>query len=518
MYARKLLAGVATAAVTLSAVALSAAPASAADPDDTTFTPTQADLIGVGSDTSQNAIKRIADAFNAQTPAPSFRIATFAATGGGTIPLPSGAVARPNGSGAGKALLYGAGNNPDVDFARSSSPQNSTETGAGLRSFPFALDTLVMAVSGSVASNAPPSLTPAQIVSIYKGETTDWSQLGGSPGAIAPKIPQTGSGTRSFFVAQLAAANGGAPVVLAPTVASVQEHDDTTIKNDPNAVAPFSQGRAGLLGGTLRLEGGFKADRALYNVVRGTDLGNPDVLAAFGSDGYACSTAARPLIEAAGFKQLATPLRGGACGAPTSDPTSNFTLNEAVVTTTSLAVTSPAPRQARLVATVTGSTPPSGSVSFFEGATTVAANVPMVSGQATVTVPATPGVHTYRAVYTPTTGSVFEPSEDTSSGLVRTSSTIAETFKSKNKFGKRARGSVIVTLAATAAKATGTVVVLRGNRVMGKGTLSAGKVRITLKKLRPGINRLKAVWGGDARAVGSLKKFKIKQLKRPNRN
>ena len=135
MYARKLLAATVTAAVTASALALTAGSASAAvDADDTTFAPVAGDLIGVGSDTSQHALKLLAESWNSTTPAPTFRVATFAATGGGTIPLPTAAVNRPNGSGAGKSTLYGAGNNPDVDFARSSSQQNAAETGAGLQS------------------------------------------------------------------------------------------------------------------------------------------------------------------------------------------------------------------------------------------------------------------------------------------------------------------------------------------------------------------------------------------------
>ncbi|NHA00346.1 hypothetical protein G5V59_10135 [Nocardioides sp. W3-2-3] len=162
---------------------------------------------------------------------------------------------------------------------------------------------LSMAVSKNVVSNAPATLTPAQIVGIYKGEITNWSQVGGTAGVIAPKIPQGGSGTRSFFVAQLKAMNGGVDVTLAASVAEVQEHDDTAIKSDPNAVAPFSVGRASLLGDTLRIEGGWTAQRALYNVVRGADVANDKVQAVFGSTGFFCSDAARAPIEAAGFKQ-----------------------------------------------------------------------------------------------------------------------------------------------------------------------------------------------------------------------
>lgn len=516
MYARKLLAATITAAVTASALALSAGSASAAvDPDDTTFSPVTGDLIGVGSDTSQHALRLLADGWNAASPAPAFKVASFAATGGGTITLPSGAVARPNGSGAGKSLLYGAGNNTDIDFARSSSAQNGTETSNGLQSFPFALDTLVMAVSNTVPSNAPTSLTPAQIVDIYKGNITNWNQIsGGSAGTIAPKIPQAGSGTRSFFVSQLKTMNGGVDVTLGGAVAEVQEHDDTAIKSDPNAVAPFSEGRAGLLGTTLRLETGWKADRALYNVVRGTDVGNASVLSIFGEDGFVCSIEARPLIEEAGFKQLATSDFGGVCGSPTQSATSNFTLNERVVTTTTLTVTSPAARKAKLTAVVTGSTSPEGTVSFFDGETPLTANVPLTSGQAVTTLTnVAPGAHTYRAVFTPAAESFFDPSEDTGTGTVKTSSKISETFPAKVVAGKRAKGTITVVLTGIAAKATGLVKVKKGVKTLASKSLVGGKVTITLPKLKNGLNTLKIVWGGNGVAVGSTKTFTIKQLK-----
>jgi ABC-type phosphate transport system substrate-binding protein len=511
MFVRKSLAGAVAAAVAGSVIALSAGPASAAvDPDDTTFTPVAADLIGVGSDTSQHAIKLFADAWNNSGQAP-VKFATFAATGGGTITLPSGAITRPNGSGAGKALLYGSGNNADIDFARSSSAQSAAETSAGLQSFPFALDTLVMAVSGNVASNAPAALTPAQIVSIYKGETTNWSQVGGTAGVIAPKVPQAGSGTRSFFTAQLQAANGGVAVTLGANVVEVQEHDDTAIKNDANAVAPFSKGRAGLLGTTLRLETGFAADRALYNVVRGTDLGNPIVQGAFGEDGALCSTDVRPLIEAAGFKQLATPANGGVCGQATQNTVSNFTLNAQVVTTTALAASSAKAKTATLVATVTGSTSPSGTVDFFEGATEVASDVPLVSGQATANLAGvTAGDHTYTAEFTPTEGSAFEPStSDDSTVTVKTSAKVSESFPASVAKHKLAKGTV--TVVGNGATATGTVKIMKGSKVLKTATLKGGKATITLPKLTKGKNSLKAVYSGNGKVAGATKSFTIKQ-------
>jgi ABC-type phosphate transport system substrate-binding protein len=510
-------------ASTLAASALSlaiAGPAHAADPDDPSFVPVAGDLIGVGSDTSQHVVHVLAEgagSWGAQTPAPAFRIASFAATGGGTIPLPSAAITRPNGSGAGKALLYGAGNNTDIDFARSSSAQSAAETSAGLQSFPFALDTLAVAVSNSVPSNAPASLTPEQILGIYKGDITDWGAVGGTAGqTIAPKIPQAGSGTRSFFTAQLTALNGG--VAVSPVGAEVQEHDDTAIKNDPNAIAPFSLGRAKLLGTTLRIEQGWKADRALYNVVRGPDLGRADVQAVFGSDGFFCSVAARPLIESAGFQQLAPPVRGGVCGAATQAATTNFTLNQAVSTTTTLKGTSEKANAATLVAQVTAPTAPTGTVSFYSGTTLLAGGVPLVSGQATKLVSAlAPGTHPYRALFVPSAGSQFEGSQATGEVLVKTSSTLKEFFADKTKLSEvKIKGNVKVKLAGIPAKATGLVRVYLGKKVVGKAKLAANgvaKVKIRVEKLKVGKNKLKAEWKGDANAVGSKLKFTIKRTK-----
>lgn len=508
MFVRKTLAGVIATALAGSVVALAGPASAAADPDDTTFTPTTADLIGVGSDTSQHAVKLFADAWNSSGKAP-VKLATYAATGGGQITLPSGAINRPNGSGAGKSLLYGAGNNTDVDFARSSSAQNANETQAGLQSFPFALDTLVMAVSNSMPSNAPASLTVEQIVKIYKGEITNWNQVGGKDGVIAPKIPQAGSGTRSFFESKLTAANGGVKVVYAQSVAEVQEHDDSDIKNNANAVAPFSKGRAGLLGSTLRLESGWSADRALYNVVRGTDLGNPLIQGAFGEDGALCSTELRPLIEAAGFEQLATPANGGVCGQATQSATSNFAVNEQVVSTTTLEASSPKAKTAKLVATVTAATSPSGSVDFFEGETQVANDVPLVSGAATFTATGvTPGEHTYTAVFNPSEGSTVDPSEGEDTVSVKTSATVSETFPAAVAAGAKAKGTV--TVVGDGATATGKVTIMQGAKVLKSATLKGGKATFTLK-LAKGKNKLKAVYSGNAEVAGAKKSFTIKQ-------
>ncbi len=521
MYVRRFLASVATAAVAMSGVVLTAGTAAATtdpQPDATAGPPTGTMLIGVGSDTTQRAVKLVGDAYNATSP--TNPIHTYAACASpstcGQITLPSGDILRPNGSGNGKKTLYGGTNVADIDFARSSSAQNTAETNAGLQSFPFALDELKMAVSQTVASHAPASLTPAQIVSIYKGDVTNWTQVGGTAGTIAPKIPQAGSGTRSFFDEQLKAMNGGNAVVLAGSVVEVQEHNDTEIKDNANAIAPFSVGRAGLLGGTLRLLNGYQAERAVYNVVRGTDVSKPEILAAFGSSGYFCSAAAKPLIEQAGFKQLFPPSKGGVCGQPTQSATSNFTVAE-VPTTTTVAVTSASASSARIVATVTGSTSPSGTVAFYEGATLLQSGVPLTSGAATRIQPAAPGSHTYRAVFTPAANTAFLASEGTGTGTVQKApSKITETFAKSVLKGQKAKGSVTVTLTGATAKASGPITVKEGSKTLVTKTLANGTVSFKLPKLKVGKHTLVVSWPGDANGTPSTLTFKIK-VKEPKK-
>ena len=312
--------------------------ASVASPASADPTPQPRDIVGVGSDTSQYAMNNLADGvtrsgtfrpgFNAT--ASGARLVSFDALIEGNtnlIVLKAGtpAVGRPNGSGTGKTTLYGATNNPNVNFARSSSGPSTAENSAGLFHVPFALDGMRLSVA--TTSNAPAASTPAQMVGIYNGSITNWSQIGGASGTIIPMIPQPGSGTRTFFDAQLKAANGGTAPVLAASVVVTQEHDDAPVAASPNAVAPFSTGRFASATGIKLITGtgSFNAQRALYNVVRSADLTKPWFAATFGSDGFLCSGSANALIAAAGFQQLASPLDGGVCGAPTQAATTNFT-------------------------------------------------------------------------------------------------------------------------------------------------------------------------------------------------
>jgi hypothetical protein len=524
---RKQCAGLATAAVAASILAF-AGPAHAAttthDLDDPSFDPgtpaVAVDLVGVGSDTSQHALHLVGESWNAAGHA--FRIASFAATSGGSIGIPNGDISRPNGSGAGKKKLYDNGstavNDPDVDFARSSSGQSTEEDNAGLKSIPFALDTLQMAVSNNVASNAPAQLTGAQIVKIYQCDPTadTWTEVGGTGGTtIAPKIPQAGSGTRSFFEAQLKSLNGGVAVTLGSCVLPVQEHDDTEIKGNADAIAPFSAGRAALLGTTLRLLGGtiadtgnvaagpgWHADRALYNVVRGTSgaagIGADDasITAVFRENGFLCSNDARDEIEAAGFKQLARVADGGACGTLVSS-TSNFKLNEQVISTTGISAEFPTAGAAKLTATVTPSDA-SGSIEFFEGANSVGQAL-VSAGTATFTATGlSAGEHQFTAKFTPDSATVAA-SQGVTSGVVKSASSVVLTFSSTPTYAK----PTTIT-ATTAGVADGSTITFKVGVLAAKtATVTAGVAKISYSSLNPATYAVTASYAGTEQVAKS---------------
>jgi ABC-type phosphate transport system substrate-binding protein len=326
------LATVVVASVTSLVVSAGPALADGTSAYDPGFTPSSADIVGVGSDTTEIVMHDLANYYNSHNTGPD--VASFAADDDNPntvdqIVLRSGhpAVNRPNGSGAGKAVLFGASNNPDVTFARSSSSLSSTESDASLVQAPFAVDGLELVVSKTVASHAPASITEAQLVGIYDGSITNWSSIGGSAGTIHPQIPQSGSGTRKFFEAQLQAANGGTPVTLAGSVHTTQEHSDVDIKNDADAVGPFSTARANTTAAaTVKPLGGVLYKRAIYNVVRNGDRANSALKLneLFSKTGFLCSPEGRTVIHDAGFEQLADSDHDGVCGEWTTDATTNL--------------------------------------------------------------------------------------------------------------------------------------------------------------------------------------------------
>ena len=306
-------ASLAAACTVLGAVALTVSaslPAQAAPTARADYAPGPNDVVGDGSDTLQYLLDFGADGdpsgdagYNSvgnpyklvSMDATADSNARYSWANGSTLnnPLPLNPTAvyragtypqqRINGSGAGiNALLADtSASDPYIDFARMSS-NPTTQQGAtavsngwqGLQDFVVGVEHLREAAA-TPTTNAPAGLSPQELVQIYQANQPNcvkWNQLSGAPGgastdAIIPIIPQSGSGTRSTFLADLAnEGNGGTAIVLGSCVSIGEENDPVAITSlastttDPNggtcspncsadAIEPFSGARLNLWAG-----------------------------------------------------------------------------------------------------------------------------------------------------------------------------------------------------------------------------------------------------------------------------
>jgi len=290
--------------------------------------PNSTDIVGVGSDTVQNIADFLADgdptaaSSGVNSTVSKNRLFTFDATPDAndragylngststvlkplnpTIVLRAGTspVQRPNGSGAGiNALLADHPSPFKINFVRSSrlptvAEQNTAIANGfvgGLHVVKISTDALKIAVADT--THAPASLTALQLVDIYKCNTTNWTTVGGTSGTPIPLVPQSGSGTRNSFLADLQTANGGVAVPLGACVQTVEENDPTSITGSSSpidTIAPFSEGRDNLynsgyfrdpatpfpgattgLNAGIHMLGGYVNNRGLYIVFRDAD-------------------------------------------------------------------------------------------------------------------------------------------------------------------------------------------------------------------------------------------------------
>ncbi|MFC6357155.1 substrate-binding domain-containing protein [Luethyella okanaganae] len=383
----------ALATVAAAAVVLAGGTAAIADP---TGTPSYRTLSGVGSDTTQdlnNGLSSVItyggslvagsyDAINPTTGAVHDPITTKS---GGTI------FDRPNGSGEGLTALKAAKSGgtlqwrgktlsaTDIQFSRSSSGATWVAGGGGAYSYiPLAEDAVSFAVHTS-NTTIPRDLTKAQLTAIYSAANganvtiNGTSYKVGTPGTagvqITPFIPQSGSGTRSFWQTQLV----GAGVAFGPAVTdtysggSVQEHDGSVLAALPTtAIVPFSiaqwiaqsnkatiqanypgvtindrrngavLGKVGGISPTTvsnTLNTAFPIARPVFTVVKASELAtNPQLTAVFKGSTASAYTVDRPgpstalVITDFGFGSLA----GGVnIGGVTYNPgdTTSFTIN-----------------------------------------------------------------------------------------------------------------------------------------------------------------------------------------------
>ncbi|HTR95163.1 MAG TPA: substrate-binding domain-containing protein [Trebonia sp.] len=264
---RTLAAGIAVAAT--AAMVASAVPALADPPVSAgkQIVPKDYDVVSVGANTDENLFNALAGDYNKTIPAKKHRSAlpylyTWNATKPGStstvvtkISTKAGcsSIVRPNGSGAGLTALdlnaVSSINKKDycIDFARSSSGRSSTapaEKPGGVGYVALAEDAVTWAVrdvaaKGQTVTYAPKSLSLAQLRAIFLCTVTTWGQVGGTAGQpIKPYLPQTGSGTLSFWLKALGITTAGSCVNE-----SLEENQGLSKEfNSPNAIFIYSVG------------------------------------------------------------------------------------------------------------------------------------------------------------------------------------------------------------------------------------------------------------------------------------
>ncbi|MGH3242232.1 MAG: substrate-binding domain-containing protein [Spirillospora sp.] len=252
------------AAVALAALTTVASPATAEPPPNGT-----AEVIAfAGSDTTEDVMDALTAAYRANTTANpdgdntvNIPVQAEAGAPGFTVPAqgacttartyvneleanPPSTYPAPNGSTDGKNALQGNPPYPAdnlatgcIDGARSSSGPSSGDP-SQFEYYAYALDAVGWAHYETSA--APVSLSVAEIRGIYNCTYTNWNQVGGDDAPIHRYIPQSGSGTRSFFIGTVL--NGVEPSTSCGQVTDVQEHDGRAVPTGDryNAILPYS--------------------------------------------------------------------------------------------------------------------------------------------------------------------------------------------------------------------------------------------------------------------------------------
>lgn len=183
-------------------------------------TPGHTTIVGTGSDTIQAVTNQLAADRDSNPNVTKWY--SWDATGTSPITEKNGCVARtrPNGSGAGiselEANLRPSGDTKDycVDYARSSRGRASTDP-TNIVFLPFAFDAVTWSADlQTETTHAPSTLSTTQLKAIYScdasllgtGKTgpVTWNEVGGKgKDGVVPVIPQSSSGTRSFFLGQI---------------------------------------------------------------------------------------------------------------------------------------------------------------------------------------------------------------------------------------------------------------------------------------------------------------------------
>ncbi len=330
----------------------------------------------------------------------------------------------------------------------------------------------------------------------------------------APKIPQAGSGTRTFFTAQL---NGcqrrrrGHPRPARvdrrsrSTTPPRSRATPTRSRRSPRA-APAWPARV------LRHRGAASLPTARSTTSSAAPTSaTRRIQAPSARTASSAPTAAHDLIEAAGFKQLATAAHGGVCGQATQArdaPTSRSTSRSPPTTTCTVTSPSTANERYSLIAHVSAARPRRrrhGRL-LSRAHTGPRLGRPARLGPAT----ATPPPSRRRRAATPYTA-VFTPGRRTRRSIASTarssprSSRPARRSPSRSRprsaeEGRRPRASSPSRAPAPSTRPTGKVTIKKGTKTAQAPPRSRpARSSITLPKLEKGTNKLTVTYAGDAK-------------------
>ena len=216
--------------------------------------PLPTDITGVGSDATSPMTDQFSADFNAANTTGNGFLYSWDATNpvtgaiGDTIPVKQGCtgIPRPNGGSSGVSALTTengtTSGHPCIDFARTTSPRSPSNP-TTITFVTFAADAVTYAVQPN--SNAPAAgLTTADLTGIYNCTITNWKQVGGKSGTIAPFIPFSGSATRSFFLAAIGLSTPGSCVSDDNGTLVESEGTNPVLNtNKANVIVPYSVGK-----------------------------------------------------------------------------------------------------------------------------------------------------------------------------------------------------------------------------------------------------------------------------------
>ncbi len=224
-----------------------------------------------GSDTTVDVMGPLSNGFNNTASADTAANIPSTLTGSQTFTVPadkrcaaktydSGANKPPNGSSAGISALV-ADTTGCIDIARSSRGRGASDP-ASLEFYAYAKDALswgrfsVACPGGDAAPAgcAPTNLTQDQLKGIYLCDQpgglpkfTNWNQVGGDNEPIARYLPQSGSGTLSFFETRIlgltAAQQGvldGSSCATLPIRVEENHGNQVAVADRDNAILPYS--------------------------------------------------------------------------------------------------------------------------------------------------------------------------------------------------------------------------------------------------------------------------------------